>query len=57
MKDYRDQKMLIKMGSVGCGTILIIFGTGLTFAPERKLRCIRTPTGFLITLYHFLPND
>lgn len=27
------------------------------FAPEQKLKCIRTPTGFLITLYHFLHHD
>jgi len=46
--------MLIKMGSVGCGTILITFGTELTFALEQKLKCIRTPIGFLTTPFHFL---
>jgi hypothetical protein len=49
--------MLIKMVFVGCGTTLIALGTGLTFALEQKLKCIRTPIGFLITLYHFLLND
>jgi hypothetical protein len=42
--------MLTKMVSVGCGTTVITFGTGLIFAPEQELKCIRTPTGFLTTL-------
>jgi hypothetical protein len=46
--------MLMKMVSVGCGTTVIAFGTGLIFAPEQELKCIRTPTGFLVTLCHSL---
>ena len=47
--------MLMKTVSVGCGTTMIAFGTGLIFAPEQELKCIRTPTGFLTTLCHSLP--
>jgi hypothetical protein len=46
--------MLMKTVSVGCGTTMIAFGTGLIFAPEQELKCIRTPTGFLTTLCHSL---